>query len=1110
MIRILLVDDKASLREEMRTLLELEEGIQVIGEAADGWEAIERTRILQPDLILMDRAMPSLDGIEATRLIRKIHPQARIIFLAAEDIGRSEALAAGAEAYFLKEGSPEELIRALREGSGLRKEVAIALSPLRRRLQTAIDLSPLQRRLQAAIDLSPLRRRLQAAIDVSLLRRSLQAAFDSIPWQKPILIGAPLALLLAGFVILGAGLLALIGLTLGVFFFVYALKYYASIALILLFNGENGLVNGNGHVEGQGFRNGLGNGLRKIFGNCVEDAFANGYHLKPGAQPFVSIHLPLYNEKEVVDRLLTASTSLDYENYEVIVADDSTDETTKILEQRWADHPRVKISHRQDRSGFKGGALQVALQRMDPRAEFVVIFDADFIPPPDVITRFLAYFYSGNGDGQRYADDQVAVVQGYQWHMLNADQNWITRGIRVEFSGSYVIERPGQQLLGSMKMISGSVFMIRADVLRKHGWGTSITEDWELTLRLYLDGYKVLYTPFIQAPAECVSDFRQLTRQRMRWAEGHTYNVKKYFWKVLRSPRISLREKAEFLYYAPYYLQSIFFILGTSCWFISELILHRHIPYWTALFGWSLVFSNLFSLVIMNLSGLFLERGVKHNWSGIFSFLVLSSLLVPFQAYAALKGLLEKDEGGWHRTPKSGRITEILGRLRFGKKLSRLLPKGKKSRLPERAPALVRQMPTEELGLSVRVFNLLREVGITDVGEVLERLRRGDEALLTIRGFGPKSLEEVQTALQATPIDKLGLSRRVVKALRRARVSRIGKLLARMERGEERLISIKGIGPASLEQMKSALDQAPLEILGLSTRVHDRLKGAETTTLGQLLQRMENGKMALLSIRNFGPKSLQQLKKALAQRAIPSPLDHSRESQQKEDVGSTLKLNRWLPFPRRLRLRPAFTAIIVLVAAIVALAIMSTEVEAVSDDSSTFWFYDDTNPLTYMMYQSPPSGSSTNTQQVVSFHSDTFEASQSLESGTAMVYIYATNSAGADKSIDFTLRVGATVLGTGSVAVPRKTTSPLLLTTSFPTSTYDFANAERLVLDVESPGAVVVHWDGDYNDSRLVTATIVPEGVLGLLLLAPFIPLFMILLKRSRGTTTRSRRRAGC
>src|SRR5439155_16962280 len=101
-----------------------------------------------------------------------------------------------------------------------------------------------------------------------------------------------------------------------------------------------------------------------------------------------------------------------------------------------------------------------------------------------------------------------------------------TQRVRAGFTGSDGLERWGKELFGPMKMISGSVYMIRADVLRKLGWSTSITEDWELTIRLYLAGYKVLYTPYIQAPAECVSTVRRLIKQRMRWAEGHTYNVR--------------------------------------------------------------------------------------------------------------------------------------------------------------------------------------------------------------------------------------------------------------------------------------------------------------------------------------------------------------------------------------------------------------------------------------------------------------------------------------------------------------------------------------------------------------------------------------------------------
>jgi hypothetical protein len=275
-------------------------------------------------------------------------------------------------------------------------------------------------------------------------------------------------------------------------------------------------------------------------------------------------------------------------------------------------------------------------------------------------------------------DERLAAVQGYQWHILNASENWITKGIRSEFAGSYVIERSVQELLGAMKMIAGSVFMIRADVMRQHGWQTSITEDWELTLRLYLSGYKVLYTPFIQAPSECVASFKQLARQRMRWAEGHTFNVKKYFMRVMASPNISLTEKLEFLYFAPYYLQSVFFILGTGCWLVSELLLRYHLPMLPAALGWTLVFTNAMSLALMNLTGLFMERGVRRNWSGLLSFILLTYMLVPYQAYAALKGLISPREGGWHRTQKTGVITDVVDKLGLGKRMRKLLPKQKK------------------------------------------------------------------------------------------------------------------------------------------------------------------------------------------------------------------------------------------------------------------------------------------------------------------------------------------------------------------------------------------------------------------------------------------------
>jgi cellulose synthase/poly-beta-1,6-N-acetylglucosamine synthase-like glycosyltransferase len=398
-------------------------------------------------------------------------------------------------------------------------------------------------------------------------------------------------------------------------------------------------------------------------------------------QPFVSVQLALYNESEVVDRLLTACTSFDYENYEVLVVDDSTDDTVKKLE-RWRRHPRVRVIHRASRKGFKGGALQEALKRMHPRTEYVMIFDADFVPPADAIWHFLDYFgrlakaksatpnEHASAHGAPQNGDRLAVVQGYQWHMLNASENWITKGVRAEFSGSYVLERAGQELFGAMKMISGSVYMIRADVLRKLGWSTSITEDWELTIRLYLAGYKVLYTPYIQAPAECVSTVSRLIKQRMRWAEGHTYNVRKYFWQILRSPNLSWQEKLEFVYYAPYYLQSVLFGIATVAWIVGVLIMGQKLPMWGEIFGWSLVVSNALALPLMNLTGVLLEGSLRRDALGLLSFVGLSWILAPFQAYASAKALFERKEGGWVRTPKSGVVTEALERFH----LARLMP----------------------------------------------------------------------------------------------------------------------------------------------------------------------------------------------------------------------------------------------------------------------------------------------------------------------------------------------------------------------------------------------------------------------------------------------------
>jgi len=116
MIRVLLADDHAVVRDGLRALLEAQPGIDVVGDVANGREAVREARQLRPDVIVMDIAMPDLNGIEATLQIQDVSPSARILILSmhstTEHIFR--ALQAGARGYLLKDSAGTEVVEAVR------------------------------------------------------------------------------------------------------------------------------------------------------------------------------------------------------------------------------------------------------------------------------------------------------------------------------------------------------------------------------------------------------------------------------------------------------------------------------------------------------------------------------------------------------------------------------------------------------------------------------------------------------------------------------------------------------------------------------------------------------------------------------------------------------------------------------------------------------------------------------------------------------------------------------------------------------------------------------------------------------------------------------------
>lgn len=115
-IRILLVDDQTLFREGLRTLLSVQPDFEIVGEAADGEEALLQAARLRPQVILMDLRMPVLDGVAATRRLHTTHPDCRVIVLTTfeEDEAVFDALRAGALGYLLKDAPTESLFQAIR------------------------------------------------------------------------------------------------------------------------------------------------------------------------------------------------------------------------------------------------------------------------------------------------------------------------------------------------------------------------------------------------------------------------------------------------------------------------------------------------------------------------------------------------------------------------------------------------------------------------------------------------------------------------------------------------------------------------------------------------------------------------------------------------------------------------------------------------------------------------------------------------------------------------------------------------------------------------------------------------------------------------------------
>jgi cellulose synthase/poly-beta-1,6-N-acetylglucosamine synthase-like glycosyltransferase len=250
--------------------------------------------------------------------------------------------------------------------------------------------------------------------------------------------------------------------------------------------------------------------------------------------PRVTIQLPIFNERYVIERLVEAISRFDYppELLDVQVLDDSTDETQQVangcVERHAAQGMPIVYIHRTNREGYKAGALENGLKTA--KGEFVAIFDADFLPEPDFLRRTIPYFMNPDGG------EKIGMVQT-RWTYLNSDYSLLTNVETILLDGHFVVEHGARSRRGTFFNFNGTAGVWRRKAIDEAGgWEhDTLTEDTDLSYRSQLKGWKFLYLPQIECASELPVDMNGFKAQQARWAKGLMQTAIKILPKVLRS-----------------------------------------------------------------------------------------------------------------------------------------------------------------------------------------------------------------------------------------------------------------------------------------------------------------------------------------------------------------------------------------------------------------------------------------------------------------------------------------------------------------------------------------------------------------------------------------------
>jgi cellulose synthase/poly-beta-1,6-N-acetylglucosamine synthase-like glycosyltransferase len=378
----------------------------------------------------------------------------------------------------------------------------------------------------------------------------------------------------------------------------------------------------------------------------IKKSFYREYPIKNW--PRVTIQLPIFNERYVVERLIKSVSRFDYpkELLEIQIVDDSTDDTVDIAKalakQMKGQGFDIQYIHRDNRTGFKAGALKEGLKTA--KGELVGIFDADFVPHPEFLKETVPYF----------TDPKTGMLQT-RWGHINSDYSLLTRAQSMGIDGHFGVEQAARAWSGFFMNFNGTAGIWRKKTIEDAGgWqADTLTEDLDLSYRAQLKGWKLRFLADVVCPAEVPVTINAFKSQQYRWAKGSIQTAKKNLGNLFKSDISFLVKIQAFLHLTHYMVHPMMLLVVLtsipmlySQWFFDSL-------------AYPIMIFTLLCLATCGPSSMYLfsQKIFYRDWKSRIKFLPFLMCLGTGIAVNNTKAVLEaffNIKSGFVRTPKYG------------------------------------------------------------------------------------------------------------------------------------------------------------------------------------------------------------------------------------------------------------------------------------------------------------------------------------------------------------------------------------------------------------------------------------------------------------------------